>query len=141
LQTGKFSFKESTQVMLPPRTFTRRRNCVYRFRSGDKTLDCTCGEFCRFTGTPADHVDHLAKGRTGSIRGIWRCDGYFREGQLVPVLFRGSPRPVFTFRKATTGHTIFKTRSDMVRFLGVNPNVVYRAIRKKRGRVGDWLIV
>jgi len=127
--------------MLPPRSFTRRRNCVYRFRNDEMILHCTCGEFARLTGISPDHVDHLAKGRTGSIRGIWRCDGYFREGQLVPVVFRGSPRRLFTFRKATTGHTIFKTRSDMVRFLGVNPNVVYRAIRKKTGRVGDWLIV
>jgi hypothetical protein len=93
------------------------------------------------TGITADHVDHLVKGRTGSIRGIWRCDGFFQNGQLVPVTFRGSPRRVFAFRKITTGHTVFKTRSDMVRFLGVNPNAVYRAVRKKRGQVGDWLIV
>ena len=93
------------------------------------------------TGIAADHVDHLAKGRAASVRGIWRCEGYFQDGQLVPVVFRGSPRRVFAFRKVTTGHTIFKTRADMVRFLCVKPNVVYRAIRKRSNVCGDWVIV
>jgi hypothetical protein len=141
LQDGNFCFKEETKMMLPSRTFTRRRNSIYRFRSDERTLDCTCAEFSRMTGIGADHVDHLAKGRAASVRGIWRCEGFFRDGQLVPVVFCGSPRRVFAFRKVTTGHTIFKTRADMVRFLGVRPNVVYRAIRKQTRISGDWLIV
>jgi len=128
-------------MMLRNQTITRRRNSIYRFRSDEKTLDCTCSEFCRKTGTPADHTDHLVKGRTGSIRGVWRCEGYFRDGQLVPVVFLGSPRPMFIFRKVTTGYTVRKTRADMVRFLGVNPNVIYRAIRKRTRISGEWLIV
>jgi len=128
-------------MMLPSRTFTRRRNSIYRFRSDEGTLDCTCAEFSRKTGIGADHVDHLVKGRTGSIRGVWRCEGFFRDGQLVPVVFRGSPRAMFVFRKVTTGYTVRKTRADMVRLLGVNPNVVYRATRKQTRISGDWLIV
>ena len=127
-------------MMLPSRTFTRRRNSIYRFQSDEGTLDCTCAEFSRMTGIAADHVDHLVKGRTGSIRGVWRCVGYFRSGQLVPVFFLGSPRRVFAFRKVTTGHTIFKTRADMVRFLGVKPNVVYRASRKLPAQIGPWIM-
>ena len=93
------------------------------------------------TGIAPDHVDHLAKGRTGSIQGVWRCEGFFRDGQLVPVVFRGSPRAMFVFRKVTTGYTVRKTRADMVRFLRVKPNVIYRAIRKQTRISGDWLLV
>lgn len=137
----KFCFNEGINVMTRVGEKTRRRNVVYRFRQGERTVDCTCAEFCRLTGFSPDHVDHLAKGRAGSIHGLWQVDGYFIDGNLVPVSFRGSPRPVFTFRKFGSGYTIRKTRADMVRLLKVHPTVVYRAIRRKQSSIGDWALV
>ena len=117
----------------------RRIGFKYQFTDGQNSIMATASEFSRLKNLSLGSVVKLCRGFHRVIAGNWRVDGYVDGDQLIPVSFKGRPRRQFLFRKSN-GHTISKVRSDMARFLGVDPAVVYRAVKKKNGRVGEWAV-